>query len=246
LSAESSERYGLFSFHGKCNTEIYDSQDARVIAFVYFSMMFYLVAIILGAYLLGSIPSSVWLGRALKGVDLREHGSGNAGATNAFRILGKPIGSAVLLMDMLKGFLAVNLSLLQAEIDPGSERWMMLRIGLGLVAVFGHIFPVFASFRGGKGVAAITGAALAIHPWAALAAMGVYLLVFLVFRISALGSLTAVLSYPAWVFWVFPTESLTIRIFSLVVVALVLFTHRSNIRRLVHGEEKGLFRRSGS
>ena len=207
--------------------------------------MFYLVAIILGAYLLGSIPSSVWLGRALKGIDLREHGSGNAGATNAFRVLGKPIGSAVLVMDMLKGFLAVNLSLLQSEIEPGSERWMMLRIGLGLVAVCGHIFPVFASFKGGKGVAAITGAALAIHPWAALAAMGVYLLVFLAFRISALGSLTAVLTYPVWIFWVFPTEFLTVRIFSLVVVALVLLTHRSNIRRLLRGEEKGLFRKSG-
>ena len=246
MSGGSFERYKLVSFPGKCTTEIFQSQDARVKAFVYFGRMFTLVAIILGAYLLGSIPSSVWLGRALKGIDLREHGSGNAGATNAFRVLGKPIGSAVLVMDMLKGFLAVNLSLLQTEIEPGSERWMMLRIGLGLVAVCGHIFPVFASFKGGKGVAAITGAALAIHPWAALAAMGVYLLVFLVFRISALGSLIAVLSYPAWVFWVFPTESLTIRIFSLVALALVLFTHRSNIRRLLRGEEKGLFRRTGS
>jgi glycerol-3-phosphate acyltransferase PlsY len=216
----------------------------RVLGFMYFSPMFYLAAMILGAYLLGSIPSSVWLGRALKGVDLREHGSGNAGATNAFRVLGKPIGTMVLLMDMLKGFLAVNLSLLQDVIDPGSESWMLLRIGLGLVAVCGHIFPVFAGFRGGKGVAAITGAALAIHPFAALAAMGIYLLVFLVFKISALGSLTAVLSYPVWIFWVFPSEFLTVRIFSMVVVALVLFTHRSNIRRLVRGEEKGLFRKS--
>jgi len=131
-----------------------------------------LATAILLAYLLGSIPTSLWLGRAFKGVDLRDHGSGNAGATNAFRVLGKPIGSAVLLLDMGKGFLAVNLALIQHVILPGSEAWMILKITLGLLAVVGHIFPVFAGFRGGKGVATITGVGLAIHPFAALAAMG--------------------------------------------------------------------------
>jgi glycerol-3-phosphate acyltransferase PlsY len=208
--------------------------------------MFWFFIIIPGAYLLGSIPTSVWLGKALKGVDLREHGSGNAGATNAFRVLGKPIGSVVLVLDMLKGFLAVNLALLQHELVPGSEAWMILKIGLGLLAVVGHIFPVFAGFRGGKGVATITGVALAIHPLAALAAMGIYLLVFLLTRISAMGSLTAVLTYPIWINWVFKSEYLTIRIFSLVVVLLVLITHRSNILRLVRGEEKSLFRKQGT
>lgn len=208
--------------------------------------MFWFFIFIPGAYLLGSIPTSVWLGKALKGVDLREHGSGNAGATNAFRVLGKPIGSVVLVLDMLKGFLAVNLALLQHELVPGSEAWMILKIGLGLLAVVGHIFPVFAGFRGGKGVATITGVALAIHPLAALATMGIYLLVFLLTRISAMGSLTAVLTYPIWINWVFKSEYLTIRIFSLVVVLLVLITHRSNILRLVRGEEKSLFRKQGT
>ena len=208
--------------------------------------MYWFFIIIPGAYLLGSIPTSVWLGKAIKGVDLREHGSGNAGATNAFRVLGKPIGSAVLVLDMLKGFLAVNLALLQQELVPGSEAWMILKIGLGLLAVVGHIFPVFAGFRGGKGVATITGVALAIHPLAALAAMGIYLLVFLLTRISAMGSLTAVLTYPIWINWVFKSDYLTIRIFSLVVVLLVLITHRSNILRLVRGEEKSLFRKQGT
>ncbi len=208
--------------------------------------MIWIIIIILGAYLLGSIPTSVWLGRALKGTDLREHGSGNAGATNAFRVLGKPIGTAVLILDMLKGFLAVNLILLQHEVDPGSETWMILRIGLGLMAVLGHIFPVFAGFRGGKGVATIAGVALALHPFAALAAMGIYLLVFVLTRISALGSLIAVLTYPVWIILVFRSEYLAIRIFSLAVVVLVLITHRSNILRLVRGEEKSLFRKKGA
>ena len=207
-----------------------------------FNMMNLIIAACL-AYLLGSVPSSVWLGKALKGVDLREHGSGNAGATNAFRVLGKPIGTAVLLIDMCKGYLAVQLAFLQHLFLPGTENWMLLRIGLGLLAVTGHIFPVFARFRGGKGVATMTGVALALHPYAALAAMGVYLLVFLIGRISALSSLIAVLTYPVWIIWVFRSESLSLRLFSLFVVVLVLITHRSNILRLIRGEEKTLFRK---
>lgn len=199
--------------------------------------MIVLIGIGILAYLLGSIPSSVWMGRALKGVDLREQGSGNAGATNAFRVLGKPIGTMVLLADMGKAFLAVSLSYLQHEILPGSESWMILRIGLGLLAVVGHIFPIFAGFRGGKGVAAMAGIGLALHPFAALAAMGIYLLVFLVSRLSALGSLSAVISYPIWMIFVFQTESLSLRIFSIFVPILVIITHRANISRLIRGKE---------
>lgn len=192
------------------------------------------------AYLLGSIPSSVWLGKWFKGIDLRDHGSGNAGATNAFRVLGKPIGVVVLAMDMLKGFLAVMLSHIQHELPPGSEGWMVLRIALGFLAVAGHIFPLFAGFKGGKGVATLAGVGLAIHPYAALAAMGVYLLVFLLFRLSALGSLMAVLSYPIWVIFVFQSEFRAIWAFSVLVPVLVIITHRSNIARLLGGKEKQL------
>lgn len=196
------------------------------------------------AYLLGSLPSSVWMGRVLKGIDLREHGSGNAGATNAFRILGNPIGIAVLILDMLKGFLAVNLSHLQAEIVPDSEGWIVLRIGLGMVAVAGHIFPLFAGFKGGKGVATMAGVALALHPFAALAAMGVYLTVFLIFKLSALGSLTAVLSYPFWMIVVFHAEYKAFWVFAFLVPILTIITHRSNIKRLIQNEEKSVFRKS--
>jgi len=190
------------------------------------------------AYLLGSIPSSVWLGRWLRGIDIREHGSGNAGATNAFRVLGKPIGTAVLLLDMLKGFLAVNLSYLTQEIDHGTESWMILRIGLGLIAVTGHIFPLFAGFRGGKGVATMAGIGLAVHPLGALAAIGIYALIFLIFKLSALGSLSAVLSYPVWIILVFQSEYKAIWIFSIMVPILTIITHRSNIARLLRGKEK--------
>ncbi len=208
-------------------------------------MMMLLVTVIL-AYLLGSLPWSVWLGRALKGVDLRELGSGNAGATNAFRVLGKPIGSVVLILDMLKGFAAVNLVFLQDEFVAHTEAWMIFRIGLGLMAILGHVFPVFAGFRGGKGVATMTGIGLALQPLSTLAAMGVYLLTFLLTRISALGSLLAALSYPIWIIWVFHTEYISLKVFSLFVVLLVLITHRSNIQRLIQGKEKSLFSKTGS
>lgn len=206
-------------------------------------MLMIIIAVLL-AYLLGSLPWSVWLGKILKGIDLREHGSGNAGATNAFRVLGKPIGIAVMVLDVLKGYAAVNLIFLQDVFLPGNESWMIFRIGLGIVAILGHIFPIFAGFRGGKGVATMTGIGLAVQAYSSLAAMGVYLLVFLGFRISALGSLLAALSYPIWVIWVFKTEYLSLEIFSLFVVVLVLITHRSNIRRLLKGEEKSLFRKN--
>lgn len=189
------------------------------------------------SFLLGSVPTSVWIGRWIKGIDLREHGSGNAGATNAFRVLGTPIGIAVLVLDMLKGYGAVSLSHLQHEIRPDSEAWMILRIGLGLLAVTGHIFPVFAGFRGGKGVAAMAGIALALHPWAALCALGIYALVFIIGKVSSLGSLVAVVSYPIWMMLVFRSDFLSLRLFSILVPVLVIITHRSNIRRLFQGKE---------
>ena len=191
-----------------------------------------LIAIFPVAYLLGSVPTSVWLGRAMKGIDLRAHGSGNAGATNAFRVLGKPIGVVVLLLDTGKGYLAVYLSHFQDRIPSHSEGWIILQIALGVLAVIGHLYPVFAGFRGGKGVATLAGAGLALHPFAALAAIGIYIVVFLISRISALGSLSAAISYPVWIIAVFRSEYISIWIFSIMVPVLVILTHRSNLRRL--------------
>jgi glycerol-3-phosphate acyltransferase PlsY len=148
-------------------------------------------------------------------------------------VLGIPIGIGVLLADMGKGYLAVNLSHLQNQVMPESESWIILRILLGFMAVAGHIFPLFARFRGGKGVATLAGVGLALHPYAALAAIGVYLLVFLISKISALGSLSAVLSYPIWVMAIFRSEFKALWVFSIIVPVLVVFTHRSNILRLL-------------
>lgn len=214
------------------------------VLFLYIAAMVLLVVAFILAYLLGSIPSSVWLGRGIKGIDLREHGSGNAGATNAFRVLGKPIGTVVLIADMLKGYLAVNLSYIQQEFSPETEAWMILRIGLGALAVCGHIFPLFAGFKGGKGVAAMAGIGLALHPWAALAAIGIYALVFIISRLSALGSLSAVLSYPIWVILVFQADYRAIWAFSLAVPILTIVTHRSNILRLIKGKETQVLKKS--
>ena len=190
------------------------------------------------AYLTGSIPTSVWLGQWIRGIDLREHGSGNAGATNAFRVLGKGMGTFVLVIDMFKGYAAVSLSYLQTRIPMEGEAWLILRIALGFMAVIGHIFPLFAGFRGGKGVATMAGVGLALHPLAALCTLGVYVLAFAISRISSLGSLAAVLSYPLWLILVFSTGYQSLRVFSLMVPVLVLFTHRKNIRRLLSGKEK--------
>lgn len=206
--------------------------------------MMIFIFILAGAYLLGSMPNAVWIGKAFKGIDLRMHGSGNAGATNAFRVLGKPIGIVVLILDMLKGFLAVKLIVSQQELAAGSEAWMLLSIALGILAVVGHIFPVFANFKGGKGVATVTGVGLALFPQAVLAAMAVYLVVFLIGKISALASLSAAFSYPLWIWFVFDHDSMVLKWFSLGVLLLVLITHRSNIKRLLKGEEGALFRKT--
>src|SRR4051812_18598899 len=123
------------------------------------------------AYLIGSIPSAVWISKRFFGIDIREHGSGNAGATNTFRVLGAKTGSIVMLADMMKGFFAVKLSLL-SQFHIGSEQITNLQICLGLAAVVGHIFPIWAEFRGGKGIATLFGMILSIQPLVAVSLAG--------------------------------------------------------------------------
>ena len=201
----------------------------------------YIIAAGLTAYLLGSIPSAVWAGRLFHGIDVREHGSGNAGATNVIRVLGWKTGIPVLLFDMAKGFLAAMLPRLFNLAPTDSATLVNLQIFTGLMAITGHIFPVFAGFRGGKGVAAMFGILLAIHPPVTLLCLGVFLVFFLSTGIVSIGSMAAGIAFPIFLLTFFKTPSVFFRIFSVVVAVALLVTHRKNIQRLLKGEEKRLF-----
>lgn len=197
----------------------------------------FLVWMLPAAYLLGSVPTAVWTGRLFHGIDVREHGSGNAGATNVMRVLGVRTGVPVLLIDMLKGWAAVRLLRLQPGIGPGEEMFILLSILLGIMAVIGHIFPVFAGFRGGKGVATISGVCFALHPAATAAALGIFILVLLLSKYVSLGSIAAGISFPVWVIVVFRSPSVSLWVFSMVAAVLLIITHRKNIQRLSAGKE---------
>lgn len=191
----------------------------------------------IAAYLCGSIPTSVWWGRAFHGVDVREHGSHNAGATNTFRVLGPKAGVPVLLIDILKGFLPVRLIPNFSGFEPDSDQWMWFRVALVLATVVGHLYPVFAGFRGGKGVATSLGGILAVHPGAAAVCVGVFAVVFAFTRYVSLGSLLAALAYPLAVVLVFHETSRVKIGFAVLLCLMVFFTHRQNITRLWKGKE---------
>ena len=195
--------------------------------------MLYLVVLL--AYLLGSVPSAVWLGKSFYGVDVREHGSGNAGATNVLRTLGKKAGVSVLLLDMLKGFVAVNLSYI-TNLTLGSEEWTNLRAMLALAAIIGHIFPLFANFKGGKGVATMTGALIALSPLASLIAVVIFFLMLALTKYVSLSSVVTALTLPV-IFGAWLHSSFSLSLYSFAVAVIIIITHRKNIQRLMKGEE---------
>jgi acyl-phosphate glycerol 3-phosphate acyltransferase len=195
------------------------------------------------AYLLGSIPTSVWIGKAFHGIDVREHGSGNAGATNTIRVLGWKTGIPVLIIDLAKGWLAAMLPVFLKIAPHGTAQLTDLQILTGVIAIFGHIFPLYAGFRGGKGVATVAGAMLAIHPLLTLSCFGVFLIVLLTTGIVSVSSMSMGIAFPILLFILFDTPSLIFKIFSVFVAVALLVTHRNNIRRLLKGEEKKLFGR---
>lgn len=196
----------------------------------------YIAIFLVSGYLLGSIPTSVWIGKIFFNIDVREFGSGNAGATNTFRVLGKKAGIPVLIIDILKGSAAVGLSWSTA-FDPGSDFFINLQIALGVAALIGHIFPVFAGFRGGKGVATLLGVVICINPVACSIALLLFLLVLFTTRYVSLSSMSAGISYPIILNVFLHNDNFSLTIFSLLVATVLVITHRKNIKRLLNKQE---------
>jgi glycerol-3-phosphate acyltransferase PlsY len=198
------------------------------------------LAAFFSAYLLGSIPTAVWVGKWLHNIDVREHGSGNAGATNVIRVLGWKTGIPVLIIDLAKGCLATMMPVILGAAEPGSALITNLQIAAGLISITGHIFPVFAGFRGGKGVATMFGVLLALQPVLTLCCIGVFLFVLILTGIVSVSSMIAGIAFPVMLFIFFDTPSIVFKVFSVVVAIALLLTHRKNIGRLIRGEEKKL------
>jgi len=194
------------------------------------------------AYLLGSIPSAVWIGKRFHNIDVREHGSGNAGTTNTIRVLGWTTGIPVLLIDIAKGWLASMLPVFFHLALIGSALMTNLQLIAGIIAIIGHIFPVFAGFRGGKGVATVFGVFLALQPLLTICVMGVFLTVLFITGIVSVSSMSAGVSFPVLLFVFFDTPSVLFKIFAIIVGAALLVTHRENIRRIWRGEEKKILK----
>lgn len=195
------------------------------------------IAAVLIAYLIGSFPTAFLVGKARHGVDLREEGSKNLGATNTFRVLGWQSGILVLLVDVLKGWGLVQASF---SMEILSAEGYLMHLSIGLAAVLGHIFPIYMGFKGGKGVATVLGVVIAVHPLAALSCIGIFLLLFLLTRYVSLGSILAACTFPVLVIFVFNSEDPFLIHFSWVLALLILFTHHKNIDRLLKKKENKL------
>lgn len=195
------------------------------------------VVLIIAAYLIGSIPTSVWISKYFFGIDIRDYGSGNAGATNTFRILGKKWGTIVMVGDVLKGIAATSLYILLPYYMNNEWERTNFMIGLGLSAVVGHIFPIWAEFRGGKGVATLFGMVIAIQPVVAACCVAVFLVVLYLTRFVSLSSILASIAFAVFILYIFNEKETLYRVFAIAVALMVVLTHQKNIGRLLRGEE---------
>jgi glycerol-3-phosphate acyltransferase PlsY len=195
------------------------------------------ILLIILAYLIGSIPTAVWISKYFFGIDIREYGSGNAGATNTFRVLGSKWGTFVMIGDVMKGLLATSLYVFvpyYMHVEWDRTNFM---VGLGLASVVGHIFPIWADFRGGKGVATLFGMILAIQPLVAVCCVGVFLLVLYLTRFVSLSSILASIAFAVLILFIFNEKEPLYRAFAIAVTLLVVLTHQKNISRLLRGSE---------
>ncbi|MFZ5803010.1 MAG: glycerol-3-phosphate 1-O-acyltransferase PlsY [Candidatus Omnitrophota bacterium] len=194
------------------------------------------IAAVVFAYLMGSISFGYLLPKLTRGIDVREHGSRNPGATNVFRVVGKKMGLGVLFLDALKGYLAVSIpqAFLSLHLHVG---WFFL---LGVIAILGHTFPVWLRFKGGKGVATSLGVFIALAPVPALITFAAWGVIFFLTRVISIASLSAALIFPVViVLTVRKTEIFPILFpLSFLLIVFIAYTHRANIRRILRGEEK--------
>lgn len=195
------------------------------------------ILLVVLAYLIGSVPTSVWVSRRFFGIDIRDYGSGNAGATNTYRVLGSKWGTFVMIVDMLKGVAATSLW----NFIPFYESNELLRtnfmIGLGIASVLGHVFPIWAGFKGGKGVATLFGMAIAMQPVVALCCVGVFLLVLFITRFVSLSSILSGVAFAIFILYIFLEHEILYRGFAIIVAIAIVITHQKNITRLINGTE---------
>jgi acyl phosphate:glycerol-3-phosphate acyltransferase len=204
------------------------------------------------SYLVGSIPTSIIVAKAMKGIDIRHHGSGNAGGTNVIRVLGWKAGVFVILMDMAKGLIAtIVLARLMYGPIPFENKtpfddFTVVQIIAGCAAILGHIWTLFAGFKGGKGIATAGGMLIGVAPVEVAVSLGIFIIVFLISHYVSLGSLSAALSFPMTMFFrenVFMADVRgynTLIFFSIAISLLIFYTHRANIKRLLKGTENGI------
>lgn len=197
-----------------------------------------IIAGLILAYLLGSIPTAVLVGKIFYNIDVRTMGSGNAGATNTIRLLGLKAGLPVLLFDIFKAALAVSLSSWLNNPVFTSNQEVIYRITLGAAAVLGHVFPVFASFNGGKGVASLVGVILALYPSSFLIVLGCFVLMMIFTRIVSLSSIICSFLFPFIVIFLFHENRLPLMVLAVCIAIFIPYTHRENIKRLISGTEK--------
>ena len=210
--------------------------NERIFAYPKHDYMNELMLVVL-AYFLGSIPTSIWVSKTVFGIDIRNFGSGNPGATNTFRVLGSKWGAFVMIADITKGVIATSLYILipfYLENELARTNFMIV---LGLASVLGHIFPIWADFKGGKGVATILGMALAIQPIVALICIIVFLITLFTTRFVSLSSMLASVVFMVLILFIFKEKETSYRVFAIIVALMVVVTHQKNIGRLLNGKE---------